>query len=106
MRGAAPDPQAGAVAVGERRPAHLGAVAVLLRHHVRGLQLVDGARSARRGRRRGVGVGLARAEPEPLEPLEPAGSAMPQAEPRQRERPLALGLDVEPQASPSLGGPA
>src|SRR5204863_3264793 len=77
------------------RPADLGAVAVLLRHHRARLPGVDrGGEAADSGSQAGVGVRLARAEAEPLDVGEVPGQVEPRAEARERERPLALGRDL------------
>jgi hypothetical protein len=63
------DAQAVSGAVGQLRPAHVCAVAVLLRAYVRGLQLVDGGGvSADAGGVARVGVCLAGSGAEPRDP--------------------------------------
>ena len=88
-RAGGPRREPGAGGVGERRPAHLRPVAVLLRQDVRRLELVDGGGEAPDARgAAGVGVGLTRTAAEPLDVVERRpGSASRSAEPRQRDGP-------------------
>ena len=103
--GCALHPQPRAAPVGDGRPAHVGAVAVLLRPDVRRLELVDRRREAPdAGGAAGVRVRLARAAAEPLDAVERGREREPQAEPGQREGPVALGADVERQHQPLAGG--
>ena len=79
-------------------PADLGAGAVLLRHQVRRLEVVDrGREAADAGGERGVRVGLPRAAAEPLDAAEPRRDGEAHAQAREREAPLAVGDDLERQ---------
>ena len=95
-----PDPAPAAVVHGG--PAHVAAVAVLLRVQVRGLELRHrGREAADPGRSAGVGVGLAGPAPGPLDVPEPGRHRHPQPQPRPRAGPIPLGhdLDLQPQAA-------
>jgi pimeloyl-ACP methyl ester carboxylesterase len=76
------DQQCAAVVGTEPSPAHVSAVAVLLRVHVRGLHLVDGERVVTDAcGLLAVGIGLAGAGAEPLNTVEPGGDGEPHAQP-------------------------